>query len=199
MCCCLHPPPDWSFRPSQSTDASKEHCIKQLEAESSLSRVQQTNKHQKAVTRYQEGSSSASYTGTTEHNRQVQAVSRPLLHRGVLVVYGDPLACWPSQAGLLLQSAVLFMVQLLQLSSASLLTHLHTAPSSNALNSRKQDTQTQTHTLTQHHQASKQATQTHQHITDNQCDSTNKQDRRTEAKDAAQVMTESGAAFPATG
>lgn len=128
-------------------------ALSSLKQESSLSRVQQTNKHQKAVTRYQEGSSSASYTGTTEHNRQVQAVSRPLLHGGVLVVYGDPLACWPSQAGLLLQSAVLFMVQLLQLSSASLLTHLHTAPSSNALNSRKQDTHTQTHTLTQHHQA----------------------------------------------
>ena len=48
----------------------------------------------------------------------------PLLHGSVLVVAGDPLAGRPSQAGLLLQSSILFVVQLLQLSSASLLAHL---------------------------------------------------------------------------
>ena len=48
----------------------------------------------------------------------------PLLHGSVLVVAGDPLAGWPSQAGLLLQSSILFVVQLLQLSSPSLLAHL---------------------------------------------------------------------------
>jgi len=49
----------------------------------------------------------------------------PLLHGSVLVVAGDPLTGWPSQAGLLLQSSILFVVQLLQLSSPSLLTHLY--------------------------------------------------------------------------
>ncbi len=31
----------------------------------------------------------------------------PLLHGSVLVIAGDPLAGWPSQAGLLLQSSIL--------------------------------------------------------------------------------------------
>ncbi len=57
--------------------------------------------------------------------RATEQCARPLLHGGVLVVAGDPLACWPAQAGLLLQSSILLMVQLLQLRTPSLLTHLH--------------------------------------------------------------------------
>ena len=43
----------------------------------------------------------------------------------MLVVASDPLAGRPAQAGLLLQSSVLVMIQLLKLSPASLLPHLH--------------------------------------------------------------------------
>ena len=53
-----------------------------------------------------------------------KAAGAPLLHGDVLVVNSDPLACRPAEAGLLLQSAVLLVVQLLKLSSPSLLSHL---------------------------------------------------------------------------
>ncbi len=67
--------------------------------------------------------------GVCQHaGRQSRGMHRsgaaPLLHGSVLVVAGDPLAGWPSQAGLLLQSSILFVVQLLQLGSPSLLAHL---------------------------------------------------------------------------
>ena len=58
------------------------------------------------------------------HEACTRSGAAPLLHGSMLVVAGDPLAGWPSQAGLLLQSSILFMVQLLQLSSPSLLAHL---------------------------------------------------------------------------
>ena len=60
----------------------------------------------------------------TQQQQQQQQQQLPLLHWRMLVVAGDPLACWPAQAGLLLQSAVLVMIQIFKLCTPSLLPHL---------------------------------------------------------------------------
>lgn len=52
-------------------------------------------------------------TNLPKHVRKVQAVRSPLLHGDVLIVHSDPLAGWPAQTGLLLQSPILIMVQVL--------------------------------------------------------------------------------------